>query len=121
MRSLFAKGCCGEPKVALPRNGKLLTMRGKMTSKRFDEMSRTLIDLAVRFHGEVDADALLVVLPGPTDWDDLRSRCHGIKVIIAVESEALIAPCKEAGLECLLLEMAEVPDRKSTRLNSSHT
>lgn len=80
-----------------------------MTSKRFDELSRTLIDLAVQLHGEADADALLVVLPRPTDWDDLRSRCHGIKVIVAVESEELLAPCKEAGLECLLLEMADAP------------
>ncbi|MBM4004013.1 MAG: hypothetical protein FJ295_12130 [Planctomycetes bacterium] len=76
---------------------------------RFDDLFGKLIDLAVRLCAEAQADALLIMLPGPTDWERLREHCDRYKVIVSAESAEHLAGAAEAGLEALALEQSDVP------------
>ena len=80
-----------------------------MTAQRLDELFGQLIDLAVRLCIDANGDALLVMLPGPTDWHQLRLRCRDLPVIVTAESHDVLAGAAEAGLETLPLDLADVP------------
>lgn len=80
-----------------------------MTAQRLDELFGQLIDLAVRLCIDANGDALLVMLPGPTDWQQLRLRCRDLPVIVTAESHDVLAGASEAGLETLPLDLADVP------------
>ncbi len=41
---------------------------------------------AVGLGQKVEADGLLVLLDGPTDWTDLRGQANALKVIVAADT-----------------------------------
>ena len=80
-----------------------------MKQQRFTEQFAAIFDLAVRLHGESEADALLVLLDGATDWDALRARAGTAKLIAVADSSEALAGAKEAGLDTVLLAMPDAP------------
>ncbi len=80
-----------------------------MKTQRFDELFGKLIDLAVRLCVDAGADALLIMLPGPTDWHQLRTHCRNLHVVVTAEHAEILAGAAEAGLQSLPLETADVP------------
>lgn len=53
--------------------------------------------------------ALLLLLPGPTDWKKLKEVLDGLRVVITADKEEEVAGASEAGLETILLDMPEAP------------
>ena len=80
-----------------------------MKQQRFSKQFATVYDLAVQFSDKADADALLVVLSGPTDWEQLLSRSGGEKILVAADLEEELAGAQEAGLEAVVLNMEDAP------------
>jgi DNA integrity scanning protein DisA with diadenylate cyclase activity len=80
-----------------------------MKPQKFDEQFATIYDLAVRLAASTRADALLVMLEGPTDWEQLKARAAGAKILVAADTAAELAGAKEAGLDTLVLNMRDAP------------
>lgn len=80
-----------------------------MKSQRFDKQFSTIYDLAVKQSGAVNADALLVMLDGPTDWKALKKRARRRKILIAADLEEELAGAEEEGLETIVLGREDSP------------
>ena len=68
-----------------------------------------LYELAVALSDSVDADALIVMLDGPTDWNKLKSNAKDEKIVVVADLEAELDGAAEAGLETIVLSMEEAP------------
>lgn len=80
-----------------------------MQQQKFTDQFAMIYDMAVRLSDTVDADALLVVIDGPTDWQQLKDRAGQEKIVIASDHAQNVAGASEAGLSTVVLDMAEVP------------
>ncbi|MDA1054592.1 MAG: diadenylate cyclase [Planctomycetota bacterium] len=80
-----------------------------MKQQRFNEQFASIYDLAVSLSKQVDADALLVMLDGPTDWKQLSARAGHEKILAAADTVEALEGAKEAGLETIVLGMHEAP------------
>ena len=52
-----------------------------MKAEHIPEQFQSIIDLASQLAGVVIADALLILLEGPTDWQELREVTTGQRVL----------------------------------------
>jgi len=80
-----------------------------MKQQRFTESFKTVYTTAVRLSKSIGADALLVLLDGPTDWETLKKRATGQEVIVGADTDNLLDGAKEAGFDVVTLEMGEFP------------
>jgi len=80
-----------------------------MKQQRFTEQFATVYDLALRLSRKTDADALLLLLDGPTDWEKLKRRAGREKIVIAADEAPVIEAAEEAGLSSILLDSPEAP------------
>ncbi len=80
-----------------------------MKQQRFNKQFAAVYDLAVSLSKQVDADVLLVMLNGPTDWEELSKRAGREKILAAADDEAALVGAKEAGLETIVLGMQDSP------------
>ncbi len=80
-----------------------------MKHQRFDTQFATIYDLAVSLSQAADADALLVMLDGPTDWQQLKSRAGSEKILVAADLEEELTGADEAELETVVLAMEDAP------------
>ncbi len=80
-----------------------------MKTQAFNEQFSTIYDLAVRLSQAVDADALLLMLDGPTSWKQLQKRAKREKIVVAADGQEVLAGAAEAGLSTVVLEMHDAP------------
>ncbi|MBC8354959.1 MAG: DNA integrity scanning protein DisA nucleotide-binding domain protein [Planctomycetes bacterium] len=80
-----------------------------MKQQRFNEQFASIYDLAVSLSKQVDADVLLVMLDGPTDWAELSKRAGREKILAAADTEEALEGAKEAGLDTIVLGMHDAP------------
>jgi diadenylate cyclase len=80
-----------------------------MKSQRLTDQFQKIIDLAGRLAGLVAADALLVLLEGPTDWEQLKVLVGDGKVLIAADMAEQLEGAAEAELATVVLNMADSP------------
>ncbi|MCA9124399.1 MAG: DNA integrity scanning protein DisA nucleotide-binding domain protein [Planctomycetaceae bacterium] len=80
-----------------------------MKPQRFNEQFASIYGLAVNLSKQVDADVLLVMLDGPTDWKELRERAGKEKILVAADAVEALEGAREAGLEVVVLGMQEAP------------
>src|SRR5687768_4252053 len=80
-----------------------------MKPQRFNEQFASIYDLAVSLSKQVDADVLLVMLDGPTDWKQLSARAGHEKILVAADTAEALEGAKEAGLATVVLDMQEAP------------
>jgi len=80
-----------------------------MKQQRFNEQFASIYDLAVSLSKQVDADVLLVMLDGPTDWKQLSERAGHEKILVAADTEEALEGAKDAGLATVVLRMPEAP------------
>ncbi|MEO8495183.1 MAG: diadenylate cyclase [Planctomycetota bacterium] len=80
-----------------------------MKQQRFNEQFASIYDLAVSLSKQVDADMLLVMLDGPTDWKQLSERAGHEKILVAADTEEALEGAKEAGLATVVLKMPDSP------------
>lgn len=80
-----------------------------MKSQRFDAQFSLMFDLAVQLAKSVQADALLVLLEGPTDWAELFDSARGERVVVAADTLEELEGAVEAGLASVVLNMHDAP------------
>ncbi len=80
-----------------------------MKAQKLTEQFQSIIDLAAQLAGVVSADALLILLEGPTDWARLRIACGEQRVLLAADFPAELEGAQEAGFPTVVLNMAESP------------
>jgi DNA integrity scanning protein DisA with diadenylate cyclase activity len=80
-----------------------------MKIQRFDAQFAALIELAARLARETEAGSLLVMLEGPTEWDQLHKTVGDLKVVVAADTAEELAGADEAGLATIILNMADSP------------
>ena len=80
-----------------------------MKATRFTEQFLGVFDLAVKLAHAVEADALMLLLEGPCDWQRLKSLAGEEKLLIAADVPAQIEGAGEDGLATVLLNSPEAP------------
>ncbi len=80
-----------------------------MSSAKFNEQFANLVRLAIDLTKSAEADALLVMVEGPVDWEQLKKSTGGQKVILAGDSATELEGAKEADFETVVLNMPDAP------------
>lgn len=80
-----------------------------MKQQRFTESFETIYKTGVRLAKAIEADAILVLLDGPTNWDMLKKGASGQKVIVVADTEDMLEGAKAVELPAVPLEMGEFP------------
>ena len=76
---------------------------------RFTEQFKNLLNVARHMTESAEAQAILLLLEGPTDWSRLKSAAGKSKVVVAANASNDLAGAKEAGLETVRLDMPDSP------------
>lgn len=80
-----------------------------MKPLRFTDRFKTLYNLAVRLSESVEADAVLLLLEGPADWNRLKNLASDEKILVAADTADQLEGAKEAGLDVVVLNMSDSP------------
>jgi DNA integrity scanning protein DisA with diadenylate cyclase activity len=80
-----------------------------MKIQRFDSQFSAILDLASGLCHATEAGLLLVMLEGPTDWEQLRKRSGELQVVVAADTAEELEGAAEAGLATIVLNMADSP------------
>ena len=80
-----------------------------MKSQKFTKQFATMCDLAVRLSKVAEADAVLVVVDGPTDWEQLRKKIGKKKIFVVADIEEQLEGAKELEIPTVVLDMEDAP------------
>lgn len=80
-----------------------------MNSQKITKRFSRLFEMAVSLAKSTEADALLVLLDGPTEWQRLRKLAKGQKVLIAADSATQVDGASHAGFDTVILDMVDHP------------
>src|SRR5271169_2149532 len=76
---------------------------------KLTEQFQNIIDLAAQLAEVVAANALLILLEGPTDWQQLREATTGQRVVLAADYPLELDGAAAAGFPLVVLNMPESP------------
>jgi DNA integrity scanning protein DisA with diadenylate cyclase activity len=76
---------------------------------RFTDQFQTLLELAVRMAADTSADALLLLLEGPSDWARLKELVGDQKLLVAADEPEQVEGAAESGIATVLLKMQDAP------------
>ena len=80
-----------------------------MKLHRFDEQFALFIDLGLSMCRASGGSALFLMLSGPTEWDQLKAKADGMKVVVAADDPEDLVGAEEAGLLALPLDLSDAP------------
>lgn len=80
-----------------------------MTAKTLPPQFAKFYDMAIQLSASVEADALLVVVDGPSNWQQLKEKAGETQVIVAGDSEADLDGAREAGLDTVTVHLPGAP------------
>jgi len=76
---------------------------------KFTDRFKTLYEMAAGLSESVSADAVLLLLEGRADWQRLRKLAGERELLLAADNAEQLEGAKEAGLEGVVLDMANAP------------
>jgi DNA integrity scanning protein DisA with diadenylate cyclase activity len=76
---------------------------------RFTEQFKKLFTVARQMTESTEADAILLLLEGPTDWARLKTIAGKGKVVVAANTGDDLIGAKDAGLDTVRLDMPDSP------------
>jgi diadenylate cyclase len=80
-----------------------------MKPLRLTDQFRTIFEQGARLAQSIGADALLLLVEGPTDWNQLQQLAGDKKLIVVADRPAEVEGAPEAGLSTVLLDMEDAP------------
>ena len=80
-----------------------------MKPQKFGKQFSTIFDLAVQLAQAAEADALLVMIDAPTDWETLKEKAGSQPLLVAADTADQLAGAEEFGLPGVLLDMPDAP------------
>ena len=81
----------------------------RMQSLRFNEQFRNLTGLAVHLTESNAADAVLLLLDGPADWQRLKKMTGDTKLLVAADTAEQLEGAEEVGLKAICIDMPDSP------------
>lgn len=78
-----------------------------MKPTKFGQQFSNIFNLAVSLAGVSEADALVVLLESPTEWEKLKENANGQRIIIAADTAEQMEGAAEQGLNTVALAMPE--------------
>ena len=80
-----------------------------MKQQKFSDRFSSIFDMALAMAEESEADAILVMMEGPTDWEQLRQRQSKAKIIVAGDTPEVVDGAAEHELPVVILDMTDGP------------
>ena len=80
-----------------------------MTQQKFTPQFAKFYDMAIQLSASVEADALVVVVDGPTDWQKLKEKAGKTQVVVASDSAEHLTGAHEAGLDTVAVNLPDAP------------
>lgn len=80
-----------------------------MKTYRFTAQFETVVEAAANLARAVNADALMVLMEGPTDWERLKAFAGDQKILVAADFADQLQGAADAGLATAILKMPEAP------------
>jgi DNA integrity scanning protein DisA with diadenylate cyclase activity len=80
-----------------------------MKQQKFNERFASILAQAIVMAKDTEADALLVMLEGPTDWNEIKESVGSAKIIVAGDTAEFVAGAAESGLPTVVLDMIDQP------------
>lgn len=80
-----------------------------MTPQKFNRQFAKFYQVAIQLAETVGADALLVVLDGPTDWQKIKAPATHIKLLVSADHADKLAGAADVGLTTLVVNMPDAP------------
>lgn len=80
-----------------------------MKPPRISEPFSTIFGLAVQLARATKANALLVLLDAPTDWEELKRVAGDKKIVIAADEEIQVLGASQAGLATVVRDSSAMP------------
>jgi DNA integrity scanning protein DisA with diadenylate cyclase activity len=80
-----------------------------MKSQRLTDQFRTIFEQGAQLAQLIGADALLVLVEGPTDWNQLQELSGDKKLIVVADRPAEVEGAPDSGLSTVLLDMEDAP------------
>ena len=80
-----------------------------MKTFRFTEQFEMIFAAAATLSQAADADAIMLLLDGPTDWEQLKAHAGEEKILIAADLPDQLEGAADAGLATVVLKMPEAP------------
>ncbi len=80
-----------------------------MKPQRFNEQFAGIYDLAVRLADVTEADGLLVLLDGPSNWEELRRRGGEKKILVVADATDELDGAETHGLAPVVLDVPHMP------------
>ncbi len=79
------------------------------------EQFETIFDLAVKLAKTTDADALLLLADGQTDWRRIRNLAGDRRMVVAADTPAQLEGATDEDLATVVLDMADSPIHEKLR------
>ena len=76
-----------------------------MTQQEFSDDFKAILDVAHRLADHNEVDAVLVMLEGPADWQQLLASVTDHKLLVSADSEEFLQGAADAGIASVLLNM----------------
>ena len=80
-----------------------------MKPLRLTEQFKTLLSRAIEIGGSVGADAVLLLVEGPADWQKFKKLLGKQNLLVAADTATYLEGASEVGLKTVLLDMPESP------------
>ncbi|MCA9185105.1 MAG: DNA integrity scanning protein DisA nucleotide-binding domain protein [Planctomycetales bacterium] len=92
-----------------------------MKSQKFGEQFATMFGLAVKLAGVMEADAIMVLVAGKTDWEQMQKLAGKLHLLVVAENPEHTTGAADLGLDLIILDGADTPvhDRISQALLKS--
>ena len=80
-----------------------------MNQEQFSEDFTAILDVANRLAVHNEADAVLLMLEGLTDWQQLRAAITDHKLLVSADRQEFLVGAADAGIPSVLLNMPQAP------------
>lgn len=80
-----------------------------MKPQKFTKQFATIYGLAVQICTSGEADAILVMLDGPSDWSQLKQRGGTAKILVVADRADELIGARDEGIEPVVVEMEGAP------------
>lgn len=80
-----------------------------MKTQQFTDLFETIVETGVGLAKACQADAILVLLERPVDWQRLKELANGEKVVVAGSLPEQVAGAEEVGLPTVLVSISDIP------------
>jgi len=80
-----------------------------MKSHKLSQPFATIFGLAVQLARATEANALLVLIEAPTDWEELKRMSQDTKIIIVADEAEQVAGASRAGLATVVRDLSGMP------------